>query len=236
MRFSSAALDNSLKVLKSMPNVIPLPLANGGSLDKCVNASIEVLKRGGIIALPTDTVYGIAGFAQDSVAIKKIYSVKQRDCNKPLAISVGKVEDVYKWGKVTIPKQLLEELLPGPVTLVFERQAALNPLLNPNTDLVGIRIPKQDFIRRICLESELPLALTSANTTSHQSTLHVNEFKHLWPSLDAIFDGGHSSHHRSGSTVVDLSVIGKYKIIREGSAFNDTKELLLKFGVTNTED
>ena len=71
-------------------------------------------------------------------------------------------------------KEILQDLLPGPVTLVFERTDQLNPGLNPTTGLVGIRIPDHDFVRQLSLACEEPLALTSANvSTVGQSSLKI---------------------------------------------------------------
>ena len=86
--------------------------------------------------------------------------------------------------------------------------------MNPNTDLIGIRIPDSLFVREISNEMGA-IALTSANISNEQSTLCVSEFSNIHSSLSAIFDGGRLNV-RSGSTVVDLSIKGKYKIIREG--------------------
>ena len=81
---------------------------------------------------------------------------------------------ILRWGKVTISNAILEDLLPGPVTLVFERTEQLNPGLNPTTQLVGIRIPDHDFVRQLSLACDEPLALTSANvSTVGQSSLKV---------------------------------------------------------------
>ena len=74
---------------------------------------------------------------------------------------------------MTVSSQLLSELLPGPVTVVFERTVSLNPDLNPGTSLVGIRVPNHGFVREICEKCAEPLALTSANISSEPSALTV---------------------------------------------------------------
>lgn len=75
---------------------------------------------------------------------------------------------------MTVSSELLKELLPGPVTVVFERSSDLNPNLNPHTSLVGVRIPDHVFIRRLAKACNGPLALTSANRSSSQSTLSID--------------------------------------------------------------
>ena len=79
----------------------------------------------------------------------------------------------YRWGNVVITPALLQDLLPGPVTVVFERSSDLNPHLNPGTQLVGIRVPDYGFVRDIARQCDQPLALTSANVSSTPSTVNV---------------------------------------------------------------
>lgn len=194
-----------------------------------VKLAATSLLNGNIIAVPTDTIYGIAGLAQDSAAVERLYNIKRRDAAKPIAISVSCVDDIYKWSKVNVPRSLLCDILPGPVTVVLERSCDLNPSFNPGTNLVGIRIPDHDFMIDLARECNGPIALTSANISNTRSSLSVEEFQDIWKYLDLVCDGGplvDSNHSRSGSTVVDLSAEGRYKIIREGSARKPTVRLL----------
>lgn len=223
-------MNSSVKILNLSTNICQ---SYDGGLPECGNVldtAVASLKNGNVIALPTDTIYGVAALAQSTEAVKKLYQIKKRHEEKPVAICVGNVEDVYKWGKVTIGEDVLQDLLPGPVTLVFERTEALNPELNPTTQLVGIRIPDHEFVRQLSLACNEPLALTSANvSTVGQSSLRIEEFKDIWSKLDLILDGGViglTEHCRKGSTVVNLSVSGKFSIIREGSAYNQTISIL----------
>lgn len=199
-----------------------------------IKRAVEHLRADGVIALPTDTLYGLACLSQSSPSVSKLYKIKARDELKPVAICVSQVSDVAKWGQVTVTNQLLEELLPGPVTVVFERSAALNVELNPGTQLVGIRIPDSWFIRQLVEHCNEPLALTSANVSGAQSTLKVEEFSDIWCQLAAVYDGGaiaDSQTARLGSTVVDLSKSGVYRIIRAGCARLHTEEILIKYGL-----
>ncbi|XP_062321640.1 yrdC domain-containing protein, mitochondrial [Osmerus eperlanus] len=198
-----------------------------------LDATVQSLKEGQVVALPTDTIYGLACLAQNSDAIKRVYEIKGRNGQKPLAICVGEIQDIYKYCKVSVKEELLEELLPGPVTLVLQRSTVLNTDLNPFTPLVGVRIPNHPFMRRLCQLCAEPLALTSANISTHSSTVAVHEFQDLWPRLAVVVDGGPiGDHSRLGSTVIDLSVFGKYRIIRPGCAFSATVDLLeRKYGL-----
>ena len=194
----------------------------------------KVLETGEVIATPTDTIYGIAALANTTKAIHKLYNIKGRDQSKPISICVANIEDIDRWGQVTVSTDLLRELLPGPVTLCFTRKKELNKELNPDSSIVGIRIPDHQFIREVCRRTQCPLALTSANVSKGKSTLAINEFSEIHGHLSCICDGGilgSTDQSRLGSTVVDLSTPGSYKIIRPGCAETETTLTLEKFGL-----
>lgn len=218
------------KVLRLLPQTLNGPSVHQeGQTDSAdiLDCTVKALKEGHVVAVPTDTIYGLACLAQNSAAVRKIYDIKGRNGQKPLAICVGEIQDIYKFCKVTVKETLLENLLPGPVTLVFERSEALNTDLNPFTSLVGIRIPDHSFMRRLCQMCGEPLALTSANISSQTSTVAVHEFQELWQKLAVVVDGGPiGGQSRLGSTVVDLSKLGKYRIIRPGCALSSTVDVL----------
>jgi tRNA threonylcarbamoyl adenosine modification protein (Sua5/YciO/YrdC/YwlC family) len=209
--------------------IITITNADQRSLDEGVQEAATVLKGGGVIAVPTDTIYGVAALVSSNEGVERIYGMKGRQKEKPLAICVSDVAHVYKWAKVTVPSDLLSQLLPGPITTVFERQPELNPALNPGVALVGLRIPEHSFVQRLVAECGSPIALTSANVSQARSTLSVEEFRELWPSLDLVIDDGVISNKedsRQGSTVVDLSRSGKFSIIRPGIYYQQTLSLL----------
>ncbi|XP_029483844.1 yrdC domain-containing protein, mitochondrial [Oncorhynchus nerka] len=231
------------ELMTKMLRLSPQSVMNGPSAQceerlqdgaEILNSTVAALKDGQVVAVPTDTIYGLACLAQNSNAIKKVYDIKGRKGQKPLAICVGEIKDIYKYCKVSVKEELIGELLPGPVTLVLERAEVLNTDLNPFTPLVGVRIPDHAFMRRLCQMCGEPLALTSANISSHSSTVAVHEFQDLWPRLAVVVDGGPiGDKSRLGSTVVDLSVLGKYRIIRPGCAFSSTVEVLEhKYGLS----
>ncbi|XP_058459532.1 threonylcarbamoyl-AMP synthase [Malaya genurostris] len=197
------------------------------SAQNAVKVATELLEEGKVIALPTDTVYGLACSANNKRAIQRLYAIKERDMLKPVAICVAEFDDLQYWGDANhIPEELLKKLLPGPVTIVVNKSHNLdNPKLNPGKRKIGIRIPDSTFISEVSMAYKKPIALTSANRSSEQSTLNIQEFSSLWPKLGAVFDGGQLGLHeqqRAASTVIDLSQEGYYKIIRYGVAGKDT--------------
>lgn len=201
-----------------------------------INVASELLQNGEVIALPTDTVYGLACSANDPIAIQKLYKIKGREETKPVAICVADYDDIRYWGDAKhLSKNLLKLLLPGPVTIVVNKSINLNnPYLNPGVEKIGIRIPDFNFIRDLSRNFQYPIALTSANKSSEKSTLQIDEFKKLWNDLGGVFDGGligQSEEQRAASTVIDLSTEGFYKIIREGIALNNTINVMKKFNL-----
>lgn len=197
----------------------------------------ELLAKGLVVAVPTDTIYGLACNANCPEAIKRLYTIKGRDSAKPVAICVTHIRDVRKWGKAKhLNDELLRSLLPGPVTVVLEKTKLLdNPYLNPSTTKIGIRIPDHSFINRVSKLLDLPVALTSANFSNEPSTLSVKEFEHLFEYLGAVFDGGllnqGSDKSRTGSTVIDLSKPGYYDIIRRGISYEKVIEIVENYGL-----
>ena len=200
-----------------------------------VERAAQLVLEGKVIAVPTDTVYGVAVAAQNTQAVKQLYKIKGRDRKKPVAICVNSLKSISCWRKVDgLPPGLVDTLLPGPVTVVLERTSDLNPTLNSDTPKVGIRIPNSEFVLHLCKRLGIPLALTSANASNEPSSLAPEDFWSLWPHLAAVFHCGRigdSTSSRAGSTVVDLSVPGKYHIVRPGSALVSTKGVLEHFEI-----
>ncbi|TSJ81282.1 MAG: L-threonylcarbamoyladenylate synthase [Candidatus Cardinium sp.] len=192
--------------------------------------AVSLLNRGCVIAVPTDTVYGLACLVQNKQAVKRLFAIKQRDPNKPIAICIGSVQELPKYCKIDVKvRPLLDHLLPGPVTLLFEVLPPFHKELIPNTHLIGVRMPNNPFMIHVARLCNGAIALTSANTSNEPSCLDVQEFKQLWPDLDAVFDGGTlgaTDPMRLGSTIVDLSVEGSFRIIRNGCALDDVKKIL----------
>ncbi|CAF1236566.1 unnamed protein product [Adineta steineri] len=184
-------------------------------IDRC----ISILKNDGVIAVPTDTIYGLAALVNSKKAVQKIYEIKGRLFTKPLAISVGYVEDLFTCSKPTLTKEQLStgDLLPGPVTLMFERQSLLPSYFNPNINNIAIRIPNCQFMIELAQRLHEPIALTSANISNEPSSVSIDEFKQLWSQIDLVIDGGLlASNDRRGSTIVDLSEKGYFHIQRHG--------------------
>lgn len=196
--------------------------------------AVDAIKSGKVIAVPTDTLYGFACDACSAEAVHEIYEIKGRKQTSPLAICVADVSDIPRFAIVDhLPQGLLESLLPGPVTVVLRRGdfSALEKSLNPGLDSIGIRVPENNFIRAIARDSGSALALTSANFSGQPSSVSIKDFEDLWQHCAYIYDGGVLPSGRAGSTVVDLLKPRMFKILRPGSAREETTTTLERFGL-----
>ncbi|KAE8038852.1 hypothetical protein FH972_011322 [Carpinus fangiana] len=181
--------------------------------------AIEALKAGKVIAVPTDTLYGFACDACSLEAVNRIYEIKGRNLTSPLAICVGDVSDIKRFAVTDhLPHGLLDSLLPGPVTVILRRgeSSILEKSLNRGLDSVGVRVPDCNFIRAVARGSGSALALTSANLSGQPSSVYIKDFENLWQHCAFVYDGGLLPAGRAGSTIVDLTRVGKYKIVRPG--------------------
>lgn len=209
--------------------------------NRSIAMAAQLLQQGKVIAIPTDTIYGLAGMAVNLLAVQQLYEIKQRDGNKPLAICLSNVKEIGTWGVLDdVPSGMLECLLPGPYTICLRRTSVLPKAFNPGQETIGIRVPDNKFVRSVA-KIVGPLALTSANISSEPSSLHPEEFCALWPKLDGVFHETSNSNkrlerRRIGSTVMDLSTPGYYRIIRYGIAGNIIISVLNKYGLKEITD
>ncbi|XP_052182063.1 uncharacterized protein LOC127794839 isoform X2 [Diospyros lotus] len=191
--------------------------------------AIEAVKAGKVIAVPTDTIYGFACDACSTGAVNRIYEIKGRKHTSPLAICVGDVSDIQRFAITNhLPHGLLDCLLPGPVTVVLRRgeSSILEKSLNPGLDSIGVRVPNCNFIRIVARGSGSALALTSANLSGQPSSVCIKDFENLWEHCAYVYDDSVLPSGRAGSTVVELIKPGKYKILRAGSAKEETIAVL----------
>ncbi|ULU07445.1 hypothetical protein L3Y34_018876 [Caenorhabditis briggsae] len=135
--------------------------------------------------------------------------------------------------KQTISDELANCLLPGPVTLMFERLPTLPAEFNPGVANVACRVPDCPIVSMICRKLGQPLAQTSANVSgSPLNPTSIDHFKDLQPYIDLILDNGQIVSTGEGSTIVDLTVESKFRIVRSGCAEKETMKTLKSFGLT----
>ncbi|MGQ3887994.1 L-threonylcarbamoyladenylate synthase [Legionella sp. CNM-1927-20] len=189
------------------------------TITKNIDEAIIELKAGNLVAIPTETVYGLAGSAEDEAAILKIFALKKRPINHPLIMHVAKNSDLTRWA-TSIPayvQKLIDTFWPGPLTIVLNCQPnAVNPLITGNQKTVAIRCPKHPVTQSLLEALNFPLVAPSANPfgkISPTTALHVQHSfsnQHL-----LILDGGRCEVGIE-STIVDATSPTHYQILRHG--------------------
>jgi L-threonylcarbamoyladenylate synthase len=199
--------------------------------------SIYYLKSNNLVALPTETVYGLAGNAYSNKSVKKIYSLKKRPKINPLIVHYYSMKDVHN--DVVISQKFLKlykNLCPGPITFILKKKkySKISNLVTANLNTVAVRFPNNVQTRKILKKIKFPLAIPSANKSSGVSPVDAldvaNEFK---KKIKMIINGGRSKIGVE-STVLDLT--GKVKILRPGkiSVMQISKILKEKVFLTKT--
>ncbi|PKM51573.1 MAG: threonylcarbamoyl-AMP synthase [Firmicutes bacterium HGW-Firmicutes-7] len=166
-----------------------------------------LLKQGGLVAFPTETVYGIGANALNENSIKRIYEAKGRPSDNPLIVHIAQLSDVYKYvSEVSdISLKLMNKFWPGPLTLIFNKNATLSSVITGGLETVAIRLPSNNIAKAIIKASGLPIAAPSANRSGKPSPTRA---KHVIEDLDGlvdmIIDGGKAQIGLE-STVLDVS-------------------------------
>jgi L-threonylcarbamoyladenylate synthase len=186
---------------------------NHNKLSKAINH----LKEKGLIGVPTETVYGLAGNAYSSKAIKKIYILKKRPLKNPLIIHYFCLEHLKKDVELNANFfRLYKKFSPGPITFVLRKKknSQLSNMATAKLKTVAVRFPKNKILRKILKSLDFPLAIPSANKSSHISPVSARDVaQEFRSSLKIILDGGLCKIGLE-STVVDLT--SKPKILRPG--------------------
>jgi L-threonylcarbamoyladenylate synthase len=200
-------MDSNLK----KPSAEVLPISDRAA----VQAARRIIAAGGVIAFPTDTVYGIGCSAVRPHAIRSLYLIKQRDTSKGIPILIADLQDLEQIaGKISpAAVRLAEAFWPGPLTMVLPAHPDLPAEISP-TPTVGVRIPDDPHTRQLLQETG-PLAATSANLSGEESATSADQVRRkIGTRLDLILDGG-PSPVGVASTVINLTS-GQPELLREG--------------------
>ncbi len=182
-----------------------------------VSLAIDLLKKGGVVAFPTDTVYGIGCDIFNLSAIKRIYEIKKRDASKPLAAHVGSIEQIKMVAITNVQyfDVLCQKFLPGPLAIVLPKLQTVSNIVTSGMDTISIRFPDCSEAIDLALGLGNPIAATSANLSGMPSAVHhievINYFK---DSVDFVIKAG-TTKFKKESTIVDLTQTPP-KILREG--------------------
>lgn len=182
---------------------------------QAIPAAMQILSAGGLVAFPTDTIYGVAGDPFNPDSLKKIYLAKQRPDEKALPVLIGSLAQLPRLvpSHSSEVEALARAFWPGPLTLVLPKHPDLPPELSAYTT-VGVRMPEHPFTLAL-LRQTGPLATTSANISGGPNPTTAQEvLAQLGGRIDLILDGG-PTPGPTASTVVDVTT-PNFRILREG--------------------
>lgn len=181
-----------------------------------ISRALEILASGGLVAFPTDTVYGVAAGVFNAQGIDRLYEAKARSANKAIAVLVGEIEQLEQLttGLNQSAQRLAERFWPGALTLVVPKHPRLPENLSP-LPTVGVRMPDHAFARAL-LRAAGPLATSSANISGETNTLTAQQvLEQLEGRIELVLDGG-AAPGGVPSTVVDCTQ-ARPQILRQGA-------------------
>lgn len=194
---------------------------------KNLASAAEIINNGGLVAFPTETVYGLGADGLNENAVKKIYEAKGRPSDNPLILHI---QDISEVEPLTIEinstaKKLMDTFWPGPMTLVFKKSAIVPPVISGGLDTVAIRLPENKVARELIRLSKTPIAAPSANTSGKPSPTKASHvFEDLNGRIDMIIDGG-SCDIGLESTVIDVTTLSPVILRPGGVTFEDIYKL-----------
>lgn len=192
-----------------------------------IRKAAKIIKNGGIVIFPTETVYGIGADALNPEAVKKIFKIKNRPSSIPLTVHIAELEILYSIVEEVpdIVEKLVRKFWPGPLTIILKKKKIIPDIVTGYLPTVGIRMPSNEIALSLIKEAKTPVAAPSANIFSHISGISPEDvIEEFSGKVDLIIDGG-TPEFGIESTVLDLTK-KPAKILRPGAL---TKEELEKY-------
>lgn len=200
-----------------------------------VRRAAEILRAGGLVAFPTETVYGLGADASSAKAVARLYAVKRRPVDHPVILHFASHQEAFQWGK-EIPdsaRTLAQHFWPGPLTLILKRSEKAKDFVTGGQPSVGLRVPSHPVARELLEAFGGAIAAPSANRfgrISPTTAAHVRE--DLGADVDLILEGG-ASEIGIESTIVDLSE-GSAVLLRPGAISRSQLEEVLNEKIQET--
>lgn len=184
---------------------------------------IETLQKGGVVAHPTDTCFGLAADITNPEAVEKVAYIKKMSLDKPISIMVGDKEMIAKYGEVNeTAQQVIDTYMPGPISILLAKSPDVPVLFFPKIPYISLRLPTEEWLTDIVQRFGTPITTTSANITTEQEPYDAQAvfdiFKDEEYQPDIIIDKPSSSTKLRPSTIVKVHG-SDIEIIRQG----DTK-------------
>lgn len=195
-----------------------------------IHVAADFIKRGGLVAFPTETVYGLGANALNAEAVLALFEAKKRPLDNPPIVHVCDVKDVCRLAE-TVPSQaeaLMERFWPGPLTLIFKRSDVVPDVTVAGLDTIAVRMPRHNVALALIRESDCPIAAPSANLAGRPSpTSAEHVLDDLGGRIDAVLDAGPTVVGVE-STVLDLTVDPPQVLRPGGTTFEVLREVLGK--------
>ena len=193
-----------------------------------IEAAAKILRNGGVVAIPTETVYGLAANALDGAAVSKIFEAKGRPQDNPLIVHIACMQSLYPLVK-QVPQtalNLADAFWPGPLTIVLPKTGLIPPEVSAGLDTVALRMPAHPIARAVIKAAGVPLAAPSANVSGSPSpTTARHVLEDLNGMIDAVVDGGKST---VGVESTVLSLVGETpRLLRPGGITPEQLEAVL---------
>ena len=191
-----------------------------------IHRAAEILRAGGLVAFPTETVYGLGADASSAAAVARLYAAKGRPADHPVIIHFSSADAAFAWGR-EIPdaaRKLAARFWPGPLTLILKRSARAKDFVTGGQDSVGLRVPSHPVAHELLREFGSGIAAPSANLFGNVSATTAAHAKEVLK-VDLVLDGG-ASEIGIESTIVDLSGEG-IALLRPGRISKEELEKAL---------
>ena len=197
-----------------------------GEIGSDIRQAATLLRDGGVIGMPTETVYGLAALASNEEAVRRVFDIKGRPYDHPLIVHLSPTEDLSQWGHFNLDATALAQAFwPGPLTLLVPRTARVPDWVTGGRDTVAIRVPNHPVAESLLELISDGVVAPSANLFGKVSPTEAKHvFNDLGKLVDYILDGG-PSEHGVESTIVEC--IDKPTILRPGSISKDDIEAVL---------
>lgn len=184
---------------------------------KNLKIAANIIKKGGIVIFPTETVYGIGTNGLDEEAVKKLYEVKDRPLNKPISLLVSNFDMINQVAKdiTEMEYKIMKNFFPGPLTIILNKKSCVPDILTAKGNTVGIRMPDNEIALKLIELSGVPIATPSANISGRPSGIDIEDIKKDFEGkVDLFIDSG-KSKIGNGSTIVKVED-NEIKILRQG--------------------
>src|SRR3989441_2066089 len=196
---------------------------------EAIAGAVRVLRQGGLVAVPTETVYGLGADAESEAAIRRVFAVKRRPTSHPLIVHLGATSWLPLWARAIPPtaRKLAGAFWPGPLTLVLPRSGRVLDAITGGQDTVALRVPAHPLMRQLLSAFGRGIAAPSANRFGKLSPTTAEHVRaELADEVDLVLDGGPCAIGIE-STIVDLSC-GSPTVLRPGGVSQDELERVLR--------